>query len=116
MIQGFAILMGFYFVGQVIAVLTRIPIPGNVLGMVLLLLSLKFRIIKLGDVEDASDLLLDNLMFLFLPTTVAIMLYFDIILKSWPVMLGVTIVSTFIVAFIVGKIADGPKRGDENDL
>lgn len=106
MIQGFAILVGFYFFGEVIRTVFGIPIPGNVLGMVLIAIALKLNIVKVGHVEKASSLLLDNLMFLFVPTTVAIMLYFDIIREQWIVMIGVTVLSTLLVAFVVGKTAD----------
>jgi holin-like protein len=106
LIEGFAILTGFYFLGEVIRSVFCIPIPGNVLGMILIVIALKLQIVKLEHVERASTLLLDNLMFLFVPTTVAIMLYFDIIREQWLVMIGVTVVSTFLVAFMVGKTAD----------
>lgn len=106
LIEGFATLTGFYFLGEVVRSVLNIPIPGNVLGMVLIVIALKLQIVKLEHIERAGTLLLDNLMFLFVPTTVAIMLYFDIIREQWLVMIGVTVVSTFLVAFMVGKTAD----------
>ncbi|WP_409226761.1 CidA/LrgA family protein [Gudongella sp. SC589] len=58
--------------GQTIQRVFGLSLPGNVLGMLLLLLLLLTGILPLKLVERISDVLLAHLTFLFLPTVVGI--------------------------------------------
>ncbi len=58
--------------GQTIQSIFSLSLPGNVLGMIILLLLLLTGILPLNLVEKISDVLLTHLTFLFLPTVVGI--------------------------------------------
>ena len=79
MIRQLAILFGCLALGELIIWLTGIPLPSSILGMLILTLLLKLKIIRLEWVKTISDFLVANIGFFFVPPGVAIMLYFDII-------------------------------------
>ncbi len=97
MIPGLLILFGFLWIGELVGYWFQLSIPGSVIGMVLLTVALSLRIIKIEWVKAASDVLVKNIAFLFVPPGVGLMLYFDLVRDEWfPISISL-IVSTFIV-------------------
>lgn len=79
MIRQLAILFGCLALGEFVIYVTHIPLPSSILGMLLLTLFLKLKIVRLEWVRSISEFLVANMGFFFVPPGVAIMLYFDII-------------------------------------
>ena len=118
MIRGFAILLGCQLLGELIARATGWPVPGNVLGMVLLLLALMLELVKVEWVTEAAELLLSHMALLFIPVGVAVMLYFDLLAREWLPIVAATVLSTFVViavtALVTERLAD-PERPESDD-
>jgi holin-like protein len=104
MITGMFYLMTLWLIGEVLAELLSLPIPGSVLGMVLLTLCLNKGWIKLDSVKPTADVLVRNLAFLFVPPGVGLMLYFDLIADEWLALGLPWLVSTILVAAAAGLI------------
>ncbi|WP_321529829.1 CidA/LrgA family protein [uncultured Desulfuromonas sp.] len=102
MIRGFAILLGFQYLGEVIATVLDLPLPGSVIGMVLLLFALRLEIIRLDWVRDAAQLLLDNLSMLFIPAGVGVMVYAELIQQQWLPLTLATTISSLVVLAVTG--------------
>jgi holin-like protein len=68
-----AVLVGIYLVGNRIVLLTGLPLPGNVVGVILLYLLLNLGLLRLEHVQDAADFLLRHLVFFFIPVAVDLM-------------------------------------------
>ena len=103
MVRAFGILLGFHATGTLIAGLTGLPVPGNVLGLVLLTAALLLGWIRVEWIESAADLLVDNLAFLFVPAGVGVMSYFDLIARAWlPISISM-VVSLVLVLIVTGK-------------
>ena len=105
MIRGFAILLGCQLFGELLARATGWPVPGNVLGMVLLLLALMLGLVRLEWVSEAAELLLTHMALLFVPVGVGVMLYFDLLAREWLPILAATVLSTFVVLAVTGRVA-----------
>ncbi len=104
MIRQLAILFGCLALGELIIWITGIPLPSSILGMLILTLLLKLKIIRLEWVKTISDFLVANIGFFFVPPGVAIMLYFDIIkAEFWPIVIS-TAISTVIVLAVTGWV------------
>ncbi|MGZ4446455.1 MAG: CidA/LrgA family protein [Nocardioides sp.] len=76
MITGLTWLLGCQLVGEVLVRLTGVPLPGPVVGMVLLFVLLRVR--RAGDdatVVRAADGLLRHLQLLFVPAGVGVVAY-----------------------------------------
>jgi holin-like protein len=89
-------------VGNFIARWLNVPIPGNVIGMLLLLGLLSSKALRPEWIESGGGLLLQHLAFFFIPITVGLMELTDVLRSSWPGLLMVLMIST-----AVGIVASG---------
>ncbi len=104
MIRQLAILFGCLALGELVIALTHIPLPSSILGMLLLTLLLKLKIVKLEWVRSISEFLVSNIGFFFVPPGVAVMLYFDIIkAEFWPIFTA-SVLSTVLVLAVTGWV------------
>jgi holin-like protein len=102
-LKQFLIILGLYFTGEVVHGLFHLPIPGNIIGMILLLFGLLTKVIKLEMIEELTNFLLDNLAFFFVPAGVGLITTIGILKSSWYKILIICIVSTIIVLFVTSK-------------
>ncbi len=81
-LNGITILLLYQLAGEISTLLLRLPIPGPVLGMMFLFLTLigQRRIPK--SLELVSENLLSHLSLLFIPAGVGVMLHFDLIVQE----------------------------------
>ncbi len=109
MLGGIAIIIAFLMGGDLLERL-GIPIPGNVIGMVLLALALKLKLVREEWIEGAVDALIDNLSLLFVPAGVGVMALFGIIQRYWLSIALSIIVSTLLILAFTGAVAKGLGR------
>ena len=69
----FMIILIFSFIGEAISNLLNLPVPGSIIGLVLLFLALEFKVIRLRHIDVVGNFLLNNMTILFLPAAVGIM-------------------------------------------
>ena len=91
--------------GVLISKWLGLPIPGNVLGMVILFLLLWIGVIRLQWVERASSLLTKHLAFFFIPISVGMMTLGTLFIDSGLVLLFILFISTFIGLLFSGVLA-----------
>ncbi|MDO4161223.1 MAG: CidA/LrgA family protein [Prevotellaceae bacterium] len=104
MIRQCAILFGCLALGELIIYLTHIQLPSSIIGMLLLTLFLKLKVIRLEWVQGLSDFLVANIGFFFVPPGVAIMLYFDIIEAQLIPIVVASAISTVLVLAVTGWV------------
>ncbi|NJC87373.1 MAG: CidA/LrgA family protein [Desulfuromonas sp.] len=104
MIRGFAVLLSFQLLGELAVRGFDWPIPGNVLGMALLLVALMVGVVKLEWVTEAAELVLTHMALLFVPVGVGVMLYFDLLAREWLPIVAATVLSTFVVIAATGHV------------
>jgi holin-like protein len=102
MLQGMVLLLVFQLAGEGISTLFALPIPGNVIGMALMLVALSAGWVKLEWLQEAADLLLSYMALFFVPAGVGVMLYFDLIGREWLPIVAGTLISTFVVMAVTG--------------
>ena len=101
-IKQLIIILGALFIGYEITELTHIPVPANVLGLVLLFIALLSGLIKLKDVKETADFILKYLALFFVVPTVGIMVYFDLLSSE-----AVKIFVPIILSILLGLFAAG---------
>ncbi|MFW5945983.1 MAG: CidA/LrgA family protein [Candidatus Natronoplasma sp.] len=106
MYKGLAIIFGFYFLGEVTMELINLPIPGSVLGMILLALALAGDMIDLKDVEREAEFFVDNMSIMFIPPGVGVMLYFGLLRDEFIPVIGALVLSFVITIVVTGKIVE----------
>ena len=111
------IIFGIYLLGLLITEITGVPIPGNVIGMVILFLLLYLKVIKVEQISTISNFFLEHLAFFFIPAGVGLISSFSVIKNIWLQLLIVCFVTTAITmictGLVVQKIAN-KKEGDKD--
>ena len=93
-------------IGVFLAEILPLPIPGNVLGLLILFILLCTKIIKVEQIKTVSDFFLDHLAFFFIPAGVGLISSFGVIKEIWVKLLLVCIITTFITMAATGKIVE----------
>ncbi len=104
--KGLAILLSFNFLGLGIEKLLHIPIPGNVIGLILFGTALFCKVIKLEWVEQTAEFLLKHMMLLFAPVVVGTIAFFPLIGENVPVIVISLVGSTFITLLVTGWVTN----------
>lgn len=104
MILQLAVLFVFLGIGEFVVYSTGIPVPSSIIGMLCLTLSLKLRIIHLEWVDKASDMLVRNLGFFFVPAGVGVMRCFGLISRQWFPIVAASVISTFLIIAVTGWV------------
>jgi holin-like protein len=116
MARGLTLLLLFQLVGELLSRFGDLPIPGNVLGMGLLLVALQAGLVDLKWLEEAAELLLANLALFFVPAGVGVMVYGDLIAAEWLPISVATVLSTFVVMAVTGKLAQKLESREADDV
>ena len=105
MVKTFATLLVFQTMGEGLSYALSLPVPGPVIGMVLLLAYLMLKDDAIGKLAPTSMVLLKHLSLLFVPAGVGIMVHAQRIASEWlPIMFALvvsTIVSIIVTAAVV---------------
>ena len=111
------LILSIYFAGEIISKLLNLPVPGNIIGMILLFLLLNSKILKVEKIETLSNFFLDHLAFFFIPASVGLMTSFGAlkgsILKI--VILIVLSATALTVEFICKKKSKLENNNDNED-
>lgn len=113
---GFAILLGYNLLGLAIREWGHVPLPANLIGMMLFTASLFAGVIKLEWVEQPAQFLTKHMLLFFIPFLVGTMTFFPLIGAHWVSVLVSLVLSTFAVLAATGWAASalsGRQKGPE---
>ncbi|WP_410509374.1 CidA/LrgA family protein [Methanosarcina hadiensis] len=110
MLKQFSVILCIYFLGELLQKMFELPVPGNILGMLILFFFLLSGIIKLEMIDRISRFLLENLAFFFLPAGVSLITCFSVLEGKWTAILGVSIISTVVVLSVTGLTVEFVKK------
>ena len=100
MIESLTLLLVCQLVGEVLVGLTGLPIPGPVLGMVLLFVGLLARGRVPTALQTTAGTLLAHFSLLFVPAGVGIMLHIGLLEDAW-LAIGVALITSTAIAIAV---------------
>lgn len=103
-VQGILILLAFYGVGTLASKWLHIPMPGNLLGMLLLALCLCMGWIRMDWVEQASAFLIRHMMLFFVPIIVGVASYMNWIAKDPWSILTALVLGPLVVMLVSGRV------------
>lgn len=96
MIRAITILLLYQLAGEVLARAMHAPVPGPVVGMILLFVTLLVRRGIPADLETTAQRLLQYLSLLFVPAGVGVMVHLQLLQTEWLLILGVLLASTVV--------------------
>jgi holin-like protein len=111
MARGMAVLLVFLFAGDAVVSLLRLPLPGSVVGMVLLAVSLRRKWLPFEWVRPAAHLLIRHMSLLYIPPGVGVMAYFGLIRREWLPLVAAGVVGLVAVMLSVGLLQQRLERG-----
>ena len=104
MIGALAVLLLFQLAGEVVVRWSGAPVPGPVVGMVLLFLALRWR----GSLPDAlratAETLLSHLSLLFIPAGVGVIQYGALLAEEWLALVVSLVLSTLITVAVTALV------------
>ena len=112
MIAGITALLVCQLVGELLSHALRLPVPGPVLGMILMLTALLVRDrVRPTEGEPppalavVADALLGNLGLLFVPAGVGVVLYGPLLASNWAPIAVAILIGTVLAIGVTGRLA-----------
>lgn len=90
------LIYAFSLLGQWLRDLFNVPLPGSIIGFILMFAALLLKLVSLRWVESGASLLLAFLPLFFIPATVGVMEYGDIFIGKGMFLIAILIFSTLL--------------------
>lgn len=101
-----ALYVGLFLVSERLVSWLHLPLPANIVGMLLLLSMIMLRVMPLGWVKAGASWLLAEMLLFFVPAVVAVVNYGDLLrLEGWRILLVIG-VSTLLVLGATSLVVD----------
>lgn len=97
-LRGLAWLLAFQSAGEVLSRGLNLPFPGPVIGMILLLAALRWRVVR-EPVSVCADFLLMHLSLLFVPVGVGVMTHLSLVSQY-----GIRILAVLVLSTLAGLV------------
>jgi len=104
LIKGSFFILLFYLLGEMISLLLNGFIPGSVIGMVLLFLSLLLKIVRPEWVKNTATVITRNMAVFFVPAAVGLVAYVELLSNSLVTIFSAIIISTILTIIAVGLV------------
>lgn len=118
MLGALTVLLVFQLAGEVIVQFAGLPIPGPVVGLLLLFLGLCARGNLALPLRDTANGILQHLSLLFVPAGVGVMVHFSRVAGEWLPILVAVIISTALAiaasALVMQAMVRGRHDGEES--
>ena len=105
-IKQLVIILGVTAVGEVLKYVLPFPVPASIYGLVLMLLLLITKVIKLEQVKETGDFLIEIMPLMFIPPSVGLMASWGQFKEILVPLMVISIVSTAVVLGTTGKMSD----------
>jgi holin-like protein len=113
MLVGLTLIFGCQLAGEVLVRLLGLPVPGPVLGMVLLLVGLMLGGGPTEGLRSAGHGLLKHLPLFFVPAGVGLITHGERLASDWLPLLAGIVVSTLATMVVVGRVVERRARGED---
>ena len=105
-IRQFVIILFISFIGEALKYVLPLPIPASIYGLVLMFVLLETKVLKVEAVQDAGKFLIEIMPLMFIPAGVGLITSWSQLQPFLVPLLVITVVSTFVVMIVTGKVTD----------
>ena len=106
-IKQFSIIILVSLIAEILAFVIPIPVPASIYGLVIMLVCLLTKLIKVEDVRETSNFLIEIMPVMFIPAAVGLMSCWEMIRPVIIPYAVITVVSTVVVMAVSGLSAQG---------
>jgi len=110
MIKGSFYILFFYFLGEMLSLLIDGFIPGSVIGMILLFLSLFFKILNPENVRSTATVITKNMAVFFVPAAVGLMAYVEVVSRFFMAIIAAISISTVLTIVTVALVQENMEK------
>ena len=110
MLGALTLLLVYQLVGEVLVQLLQLPVPGPVIGMLLLFVTLLLRGEAPESLRNTANGLLSHLSLLFVPAGVGVMLHFHRLATEWLPIVVALVASTVITIAVTALVMRALQR------
>ena len=103
-LKQFAVILGVCLLGEGLRWLLPLPIPASIYGLALMLLLLVSRLVKLEQVENAADFLIQIMTPMFIPAAVGLMDQFQSLRAILLPLLVINLVGLVVTFAVTGRV------------
>ncbi|WP_430812616.1 MULTISPECIES: CidA/LrgA family protein [unclassified Carboxylicivirga] len=110
-----AIILLINLAGELLSEGLNLPLPGSIVGMLILLILLLTGMVKERHIAETADFFLDKMPFFFIPAGVSVMVAYTFIEGHLAAVVGTIVISTFsvmAVSALVTQLIIKRKRHD----
>jgi len=115
MLAALTALLVFQLIGEVVSVAFGLPVPGPVIGMVLLFLALAVKGSVPADLQTTGQGLLSHLSLLFVPAGVGVLLHAHLVAEEWPAITAALVGSTLLTIAVTALVMKWLMPNEETD-
>lgn len=115
-ISQIALLYVISFIGEILHNYLHIPLPGSIIGLLLLLIGLSFKLIPVNWIENGAGFILAYLPLFFIPATVGVMNYPSLFSWSGVVLIVIVVSSTIVTMIAAGTMGQFQERQRQKRL
>lgn len=102
-LREFAIILFVSFLGEILNYVIPLPIPASVYGMILMLLALCFGMVKVDQVKNTADFLIEIMPPMFIPAAVGLVVVWKDLKNILVPVIVIMVVSTVLVMVVTGR-------------
>ena len=118
-VNGLTVLLFYQLIGEISVRWLGLPVPGPVLGMIMLFITLVIKGNISKSLQGASTTLLSHLSLLFIPAGVGMMVHFERIQNEWlPISIAlllsttITLIFSAVVMLLMSKLVNGKENSN----
>ena len=111
-LRQFMIILLLSFLGEVLKMFIPLPIPASVYGLVIMLIALGIHIIKLDQVKEAAEFLIEIMPVMFIPAGVGLLTAWGILKPVCVPIILITVITTVVVMIVTGRVTQAVIRMD----
>ena len=105
-LRQFGIILAVTCVGEIMKYFIPLPIPGSIYGLILMFVLLLTKVIKVEHVKETGEFLIEIMTLMFIPAGVGLITSWSQLQPFLVPLLVITVVSTFVVMIVTGKVTD----------
>lgn len=109
-VKQFMIIMIVCFLGEMLHSLLPLPVPASIYGLLILFMLLMAGLLKLEQIEEASEFFLAVMPLLFLSPSVSLITVMDKVMGAFVPVVGTIVVSTVVTIAVTGIVTQSAMK------
>ena len=102
-------------IGELLKYFIPLPIPGSIYGLVLMIILLMTKVIKLEQVKETGEFLIEIMPVMFIPAGVGVVVSWGQLKGMLVPVCAIVLLTTVLVMVVTGKVTDYFVAGKEKE-